>query len=376
MQIGTAVLYRGVPVGRVVDIEPTSNLVKVLVEITESDLRIPNEVRIEANQSGFIGETTIDITPLALLTETEQALNPNAPDCDEFNAIICDGDRLDGQIGVSYESLLRSAEALANTLTDPVLIEDLKNTLKNAAVFTERATRLTDELTTLTLSAQGEIEPLSESVQRASNNTAAAAQEFQLTAADVRTLIDANRLNLTSTLDNIAQGSDRLVVLVDSLAAQVEDTDFLDNLEVLAENAAAASVNLRAAAVDVQAITGSLNQPENLLLLQQTLESARDVFQSAQKILADVDELTGDPAIRNSIRDLIYGLSNLLSSTEILEQQTELAATLAPLQGLTASEEGTPPTVDISLPASDYQALQQQLQELAAMTDPTETPAP
>ena len=66
MQVGTAVRYRGVPVGRVVDIMPSSNQVEVRLEITQSNLRIPEEnLRIAANQSGFIGETTIDITPMA-----------------------------------------------------------------------------------------------------------------------------------------------------------------------------------------------------------------------------------------------------------------------------------------------------------------------
>ncbi|NER79101.1 MAG: MCE family protein [Leptolyngbya sp. SIO1D8] len=367
MQLGTAVRYRGVPVGRVVRIQPSSNEVEVHVEVTQADLRIPREARIEANQSGLIGETTIDITPDAPLTDTEQTINPTSQDCDA-GPVICEGDLLDGKVGVSYESLLRSTETLANTLADPALVNSLKTSLENAAVFTEEATALVGELTKLTLTAQEEITPLSTSIQEATESTAAAAQQIQLTAADARSLLEANQFNLTQTLDNITRGSDRLVAIADVLATQLEDPQFLTELRTLSTNAAEASINLRNIAADLSAVTGSLNQPENLLLIQQTLESARDVFQSAQKILSDVDELTGDPAIRNNIRDLINGLSDLVSSTQILEQQVELAGALAPLSTLS-----TPLTVPVpahrpTITNGDYRALQAQLEALAAQT--------
>lgn len=364
MQIGAAVRYRGVRVGRVVDIRAGSNAIDVLVEITQPDLRIPNDVIIEANQSGFIGETTIDITPQNTLTETEQALNPTTEDCDS-GTIVCEGDQLEGVVGVSYESLLRSTESLADTLSDPVLVEDLKTTLKNAAIFTERATTLTDELTTLTLAAQEEVEPLSTSVQNATNSAAEAARTIQLTAADAQSLIAANQFNITSTLENLNQGSDRLVFVMDTLATEVQDNEFLANLETLSANAAEASFSLRSAATDIEQITGSVNQTENLLLIQQTLESARDVFQGAQKILSDVDELTGDPEIRNKIRDLINGLGDLVSSTQLLEQQVVLADTLAPLGSLSTPLLIPVPSQPVSIAfRSDYQALQEQLESL------------
>jgi phospholipid/cholesterol/gamma-HCH transport system substrate-binding protein len=137
MQVGTSVRYRGVPVGRIVDIRPGSNQVQIQVEITESNLRIPKDVLIEANQSGFIGETTIDITPLSLLAEDQQAINPNEADCQD-SAIICDGDVLPGEVGISYESLLRSAEEVADLFTDPEIVDALKATLANAEVLTTK----------------------------------------------------------------------------------------------------------------------------------------------------------------------------------------------------------------------------------------------
>lgn len=366
MLVGTAVRYRGVPVGRVLEIRPRSNQVEVFIEITQPSLRMPQKVKIEANQSGFIGEITVDITPEGSLTETEQAISPTAADCNS-DLIICDGDRLSGIVGVSYEALLRSAETLANTLSDPALIDNLKTTLENAAQFAEQGTLLADELTALTDVALEEIGPISEGIQMAAESAISAAREIQLTAADARSLLEANRFNLTNTLDNISQGSDRLVSVVDTLATELEEGQLLDNLEILSANAAEASFNLRDIAADLNDITATVSQPENLLLIQQTLESARDVFQSAQKILSDVDELTGDPIIRNKIRDLINGLTDLLSSTQILEQQVELAGTLAPLTRLSAPlTVSVPPDSGQSSAARDLRRLQAQLKALTA----------
>jgi phospholipid/cholesterol/gamma-HCH transport system substrate-binding protein len=367
MQVGTSVRYRGVPVGRIVDIRPGSNQVQIQVEITESSLRMPKDVLIEANQSGFIGETTIDITPLTLLAEDQQAINPNEADCQD-SAIICDGDVLPGEVGISYESLLRSAEEVADLFTDPEIVDALKATLANAEVLTTKISGLTDELTELTIMAQDEVQPLATSARRATDNVAEAATEIQLTATDVRSLIATNEANVTGTLVNINRGSDRLVSILNTVDTTVNEGEFIANLERLSANAADAAENLNLASGDVRDITGSLNTPENRLLLQQTLESARDVFQSAQKILSDVDELTGDPAFRENLRNLINGLSNLLSSTQMLEQQVALAQVLTQLHTAAA-----PVTVTVPAPASPqapivirYQDLQTQLAAIAA----------
>jgi phospholipid/cholesterol/gamma-HCH transport system substrate-binding protein len=278
--------------------------------------------------------------------------------------------------GVSDESLLRSAETLANTLADPELIADLKSTLNNAVDLTNEATELSRELTQLANTAQAEVRPLSDSVQRATNDAAEAAQAIQLTATDVQRLIRANELNLATTLENINRGSERLTIVVDTLASEfADDTRLVDDLRTLSSNAAAAAINIRQASLDVQQLTSSLNQRENVLLIQQTLESARDVFQGAQKVLSDVDEVTGDPAVRNNLRDLINGLSNLVSSAEMLEQQAQLATALAPLNDLTAPINVAVPSQAPTL-SSDYRRFQQQLEGLATVSDPTEDDTP
>lgn len=320
MQQGAVVRYRGVPVGRVLTIQPAANEVEVTIEITQTDLRIPKEAQVVANQSGLIGETTIDITPLRSLTEQDLAFDPTATDCNSV-VIICHGDRLPGLVGASYESLIRSAEGLANTFADPELIADLKVTLKNATVLTENATLLTTELIGLSQQLRTDLGPLMVSANRATDNIGNAAAQFEITGTEVNSLILNNRSTLVSTLGQLNRSSAQLETIMATLTPAVQDSQFLANLDILSADAAAAIADLRA-------ITGTVNSPENLLLLQQTLESARSVFQSAQKVLADVDELTGDPIIRRNIRDLINGLSNLVSLTHQLEQDSQLAQAL------------------------------------------------
>lgn len=325
MQEGTAVRYRGVPVGRVSDIRPNANEVAVIAEITQSDLRIPSDSRIEANQSGLIGETTIDIPPSRNLNPQELAMSPVGDDCNG-ELIICNGDQLQGQVGASYESLIRSAEELANAFADPEILNDLKLTLQNTTQFTQQATELTDELIVLSQQVQGDIDPLLASATQASDNVAAAAAEFEITGAEVTNLITSNRASLVDTLTRINRSSVFLEEITGSVSPAFRDGELLNDLEALTANAAAA-------ATDLAAITSSVNTPENLVMLQQTLESARSVFLSAQKVLADVDELTGDPQFRNNIRNLVNGLNDLVSLTEQLEQDTRFAQALTTGQG-------------------------------------------
>ena len=122
------------------------------------------------------------------------------------------------------------------------------------------------------------------------------------TSAELRTVVS----NLNPAINRIAQG------------------ELIKNLETLSANAAQTSANLRD-------MTGALNNPFTLLVLQQTLDSARVTFQNAQKITSDLDDLTGDPAFRNKLRNLVNGLSDLVSSTNQLQEQVEVARFLTPM---------------------------------------------
>ena len=98
MLIGTVVRYRGVQVGRILDIQTGANLVEVFIEIARGDLRIPSGSIVQANQTGLIGEVFLDILPSAELIEADLALSPFDRDC-TGDIIVCEGDRFARNIG-------------------------------------------------------------------------------------------------------------------------------------------------------------------------------------------------------------------------------------------------------------------------------------
>lgn len=371
MKEGATVRYRGVGVGRITQVKARTNGVDATVEITDPNLLIPKNVTIEANQAGFVGETSIDITPQTPKTplpQNAQALNPGTSKCDSA-LFICDQARVNGQIGVSFIELLRSGTDLATRYSDPAFFNNVNALTKNASIAATGVAQLTAELSLLSRSARQELGTVStaaKSVTTAANQTvnqvgfaanrfgntadkfSSTADQYSLTAvqlnrllASANQLVVSNRGSLVGTLDSVRQTSDQLRVLLSSLAptvnqinttvgqlnanaSQLRVGELVKNLETLSANAAQASANLRD-------ITTSLNNPNNTVLLQQTLDSARATFENTQKITSDLDELTGDPAFRANVRKLVNGLGKLVSSTQQLQQQVQVAQQLEPV---------------------------------------------
>ncbi len=337
MQSGAPVRYRGVNIGRILAVRPGPNAVEVEVEISSAAVLIPRTVLVEANQSGLISETSIDITPLQELPTAEITTNPLAPDC-ENSPILCDGSRVQGEIGVSFDALIRSTVELTALLTDPVFFNDVRILTRNTseaaagiAVLSREVTGLTQivsgEVTNLTGAVQQDLGTISSAAAASATSIGQAANQIELTAAEVNSLLVTNRGALVGTLTTISDTSVQLQQVVGRLSptlASFEEGQILQNLEILSANAAQASVTFRT-------LSEAFGSPENIILLQQTLDSARATFQNAQKITADLDELTGDPAFRRNLRDLVDGLSGLVSSTEQLQRQTQIAQTLEPV---------------------------------------------
>ena len=329
---GTAVSYRGVPVGQITRISPESNRVTINVEINNQDLRIPADSVIKTSQSGLIGETTISIQPpVEASLGNDSVPGPTAADCNS-SIIFCNGDRLEGVVGVNYEDLLESSERISETLADPEILNGVKEILGNTRMISENVVGLTQEVTLAAQDLRQEIQPLSSSTRQTlaavsgtaiqlESSTIRTSEQLETTLAQVNTILATNQADLATTLDNISASTGQLRLAIDTLTPVIQDGTLANNIELLTANAAIASQDLRN-------ISSTLNSSENLVLLQQTIESARDVFQSAQKIMADVDTLTGDPALRGNVRELLNGLSDLVSSTTELEAQTDIAARL------------------------------------------------
>ncbi|ABA22287.1 conserved hypothetical protein [Trichormus variabilis ATCC 29413] len=344
MQRGATVRYRGVKVGRISQIQPGPNAVEVEIEFAQSDLIIPRDVVIEANQTGLISESIIDITPKSSLPTGQNLTKPLDKNCDN-SLIVCNNSRLKGQIGISVDALIRSSTDFANTYNNPEFYQRVNRLLETSAQAATGVAALTQDFRGLTKSFQGQLGTFASTantVQRATNeltvSTTKTVNQFGITAdkfgttatqasrllSDLNSLLNTNRSSLVGALNNITETSNQLRLTVTNLSPSLNrltQGELIKNLETLSANAAQASANLRNA-------TESLNDPKNAVLLQQTLDSARLTFENTQKITSDLDELTGDPSFRQNLRQLVNGLSGLVSSTDQMEQQAKLATVL------------------------------------------------
>lgn len=321
MEVGTAVRYRGVVVGKITKTRPGPNGVEVEVEISPADLLIPNDVTVEANQSGLLGSTSIDITPRKQLTAAVDA-KPLDAKCNT-DVIICNKSHLAGRVGVSVDELIRSSMTFANAYSNPAFVADVQAVTKNSAQAAAEIAALSREFKGVAVVVKQQVSTLSAS----SRNVDRTVTKLGLTADQVNSLLATNRSNLVGTLSNINVITAQLRTTVANLnpvVSQVQQGQLIQNLETLSANAAQASANLRD-------VSNALNSPSNLTVLQQTLDSARVTFQNVQKITSDLDELTGDPDFRTNVRKLVNGLSGLVSSSQQLQQQAQLAQILTPI---------------------------------------------
>lgn len=361
MQIGAEVRYRGVEVGSVAGINPGSNGVDVTLNIHQANLVMPKDVIIEANQAGLVGSTSIDIIPLSSVpANMTSALGQ---ECDR-QVVICEGTRLPGEVGVSYLELLRKGLDMAELFSSEEFYTRLMSSLEEATIAAQNFTVLSGELGELSSVARTELGELStlakgeiSNISNATQSVGAAADQMrqstlqattqftessarltrqvESTSAELRTalqnmnsLIAKNRSNITNTLTNLERTSEEMRIAVSTLTpivSQVQQGELINNLETLSANAAQASANLKNLSDDI-------NNPTTLLMLQQTLDSARSTFQNAQKLTSDMDDLLGDPQFRQNIRNLVNGLGELVSSTEILEEQAKVAQVLEPIK--------------------------------------------
>ena len=362
MTPGTKVAYRGVRVGQVTTIEPEPEGVAIVVQIAANRL-IPINSRIEATQAGLVGETSIDITPLQSLPSQKDIAKPLDPNC-EPSLIICNGSTLQGEGKLDVNTLIRSLLRISNIIGDPETTIAFRSVLQNATNSLEGISKLLNEiqeagdlstvnstLTSLTQAAD-EITSLLTQVRQKGGVDKINSTLVSIggAAEEIRVFLVANQTNLTNTLESITQTSDQLRLTTKSLTPiiqKVEQGELLDNLETVSANAVELTANLND-------FSANLDNPENILLLEQTLNSARAAFANIQKLTSDVDEVIGNPEFRQDLEKLIRSLSNLVSSTQLLQQQVEydrafkrIASEIAKIK----SEGQLPPNQPQSAPA-------------------------
>ncbi|ANV85319.1 mammalian cell entry protein [Picosynechococcus sp. PCC 7003] len=335
MQEGAIVRYRGIEVGRIVAVQPSSNGIEIKIQIQTPDLVIPRDVVVEANQGGLIGETSLEIIPQTELTQAEMAQSPFADDCPEKSTILCDGTTLDGVIGVSFDQVLRNTTKFSELYGDPEFFEIVRTLADNSSDAAAQVAILTEELALLSKEVRGEVDNFAENAQAITDAAVTSSNQLNRTLEQVNTLtgnfnslVVENRQALVGTLNSIGRTSDQMQRTLASFDTTLDTVnqnlsaantqEILDNLTVLTANAATTSENLKD-------VSTALNDPTNVLMLQKTLDAARVTFENTQKITADLDELTGDPQFRRNLIDLVNGLSQLVSSTDQLQQQIQVA---------------------------------------------------
>jgi phospholipid/cholesterol/gamma-HCH transport system substrate-binding protein len=362
IQPGGVVRYRGIRVGKIAKIEPGVNGVAVTMQMDDPNLIIPKDVAVEISQTGLIGEPVVEITP-----RTNVAINMSSiakaldTKCDQ-NIILCNNAKVDGQIGASFNELLRRATKLVELYNNPEVVKNINTTLIKAGNAAEDVSRLSKSFDKLSkefsslpktveiglnnISSKANV--LTVSLDRTSNkigNTAdkfnttaeqlnATAVEYKKLAISVNGLVSENRKTFSSSLTNFDKLSIDLRKTVNELnpsITKLNSTLSKVNSDKLAKDLEATLSNANQTSANLKTLTANLNDPKTLLMLQQTLDSARTTFQNTQKITADIDDLTGNPEFRSNLRNLVNGLGKLVSSAEQLEQQAKLAQSIEPL---------------------------------------------
>jgi phospholipid/cholesterol/gamma-HCH transport system substrate-binding protein len=307
LNTGSVVRFRGVEVGRVTALTAQAEVVDVQVSIENSKLIIPKQSVAETNQSGFLGNTSIDIFPPKEKLAINPKLNPLAKDCDR-ELIICQGGEVAGAQGVSFIALLKDSSATLRKINDQNLVENLNETLISVKTTARSIQKLTDSANRLVGNFESQVAKFGDTAEAISG----AATKVGNVANSAQDLIEVNREKLAQTLDSISATSSEARSLLATAKPLLSDGKIIENLKKLSENAAETSANLRKA-------SGELNDPAMIASLRETLDSARATFANAKKITADLDELTGDPKLRSNIRNLINGLGGLLSTAQNLD---------------------------------------------------------
>ena len=80
-------------------------------QVDDSQIVVPRNAVIEANQSGLVAETVIDITPQLPLPRFQHG--PLHPGCRDEGAVVCSRDRVKGDVGYSMDQLIALCTKLA-----------------------------------------------------------------------------------------------------------------------------------------------------------------------------------------------------------------------------------------------------------------------
>jgi phospholipid/cholesterol/gamma-HCH transport system substrate-binding protein len=207
---GSAVRIRGVPIGRVVAVTPTLRNVDVTIEVDEVHTVIPRNSQVQANQSGLIAVTEVEITP-QLPLEPHQ-YSPLDRRCDEEGVVLCHRGSMPGEPGVVLDDLIFILTKLTSQMDIDgysrmmATAEETQKALQEARPLIYQASRLVREFIPLVKDLRdGE---LVRSIESLSATAATAAFEIHALSKDVFTpdnvaLLRESVQTLATTLRNV-----------------------------------------------------------------------------------------------------------------------------------------------------------------------------
>lgn len=349
---GGRVFFRGVGVGRIIGINPSSNGVEVVTEIANG-LQIPREVRVSTIRSGLLGDVSVNLVPQAELTEEAKQISPLSEECSNQQLILCNKETINGK---ASPDLVESLSRLADRFDDDTLFQNISDAVLNINKAGEKVSKLTDEMSAFTVTAQKDLASISQSANDVGNTAQAfsrtadslsrtadvTSEQIQLLSKDYRNIpaeittlttnlnqvINENRSSLSSAIASLSETTKNVSQLAQNTDQLVTRVNNSADVEKIAKNLETSSANLTEISNNLLTLSQELNNPTNLVTLQQTLDSARVTFANTAKITSEIEEFTGDPEFRRNLRKLVNGLSNLVSYTEFLEKQVELATLL------------------------------------------------
>lgn len=368
MQVGAVLRYRGVEIGKAVAIRPTSRSVEVEVEVTAATLRIPGDSIVEAQSAALLGEKYMDIITQDELDDEESLPLPTDPSCNP-EVIVCEGSVLVGVAPADLTDLIRSSNQIAELFTNPLIVAALEEFASGAGEATAGLTDITNGFAELTTSLNAEMDNLSTTI----SDVGGAAVEIQATAVEARSVLEDNRPALAQTLKGFNGASDGLIALMGDLSPavrRVTQGEMIENLETL-------SKNLRQASAQLVIAGRAINSAENSQMLQDLLESARATFQNTQKITTDLDELTGDPKLRDDVRRLLQGVGELFGAADQLDRQIAAINDLSPDSNLEAVEQvwDSQAWYTWQQEAAELQALLNELDSVEGIARPSQSAA-
>lgn len=350
---GMPVTYWGAKVGEVMGFEPEPKGVAVDIKIWPADRLIPRDSLFKLSR--VEGENSLDIQPRSSLPTEVDKMNPKSPNCDP-KIILCNTKRISSISRLYWGNLVYSLNSIQDINSG---VQSMETTVGEVTSNVREMKGTVQELGQLGQEVQGllkmdkinktlnKLDKTLTSVEQAANNISLAAQKAGKlsdqgtglletvrqtqtidrlnttlgsvgSAADqVEIFMKLNQNNLKNTLISIEQLSKQVTLTVrklDPLSEQIEQKKLLENLEIIARNAAQLTTNLNE-------VSTQLKDPRSHLQIQQIMDSAQSLLNNLNKITSDVDELTGNPSLRRDILRLIQGLTNLLSSTQLLQQQ-------------------------------------------------------